>query len=216
MGQPRHLFRFFRSFQTNNNFTTNICEKCPSSIRCRDSNPRPSEPLDQGSRPKNIYVCEVVSLNPFRRHQMIDYQHLCLGIALLFEMPKIVEKEAWLANFLKFTFVVFFKAPEWGLGRCFLFSRSFTCSSSTTCPTSSSSYRLRSKGSRARALRWRLSGQRLRQVLGSNPAPVRYCSKQQKEFISEGTVYNWAVADSQLAERLLQSSAVRIQSLSLY
>ena len=39
------LFWFFRSFQTNNaNFTTNQCEKmskCPSSIQCWDSNPRP-------------------------------------------------------------------------------------------------------------------------------------------------------------------------------
>ena len=46
MGQPWPLFRFyFRSFHTN---TTTILQqiyvkKCPSSIRCRDSNPRPSE-----------------------------------------------------------------------------------------------------------------------------------------------------------------------------
>ena len=45
IGQPRPLFVYFQSFQTNiiTIFTTNICEKCPSSIRCRDSNPRPSE-----------------------------------------------------------------------------------------------------------------------------------------------------------------------------
>ena len=35
------LFSVFSNKQYN--FTTNICEKCPSSIRCRDSNPRPSE-----------------------------------------------------------------------------------------------------------------------------------------------------------------------------
>ena len=36
---------YFRSVQTNviTIFITNICEKCPSSIQCRDSNPRPSE-----------------------------------------------------------------------------------------------------------------------------------------------------------------------------
>ena len=47
MGQPRPLFRLFRSFQTNiiTIFTTKICEKskCPSSIRCWDSKPRPLE-----------------------------------------------------------------------------------------------------------------------------------------------------------------------------
>ena len=43
MVQPRPLFRLFWSFQTNiiTIFTTNICEKCPSSIWCQDSNPRP-------------------------------------------------------------------------------------------------------------------------------------------------------------------------------
>ena len=39
------FFVYFRSFQTNKqyNFATKYCEKCPSSIRCRDSNPRPLE-----------------------------------------------------------------------------------------------------------------------------------------------------------------------------
>ena len=42
MGQPRPLFRFFGPFkQTLQIFTTNVCEKCPSSIRCQ--NPQPSE-----------------------------------------------------------------------------------------------------------------------------------------------------------------------------
>ena len=44
MANPGLFFDNFQSFQTNNTiFTTNICEKCPSSIWCRDSNPRPSE-----------------------------------------------------------------------------------------------------------------------------------------------------------------------------
>ena len=44
MGQPRPLFCLFSVFSNKQyNFTTNICEKCPSSIRCRDSNPRPLE-----------------------------------------------------------------------------------------------------------------------------------------------------------------------------
>ena len=45
-GQPSLFSNYFRSFQTNNKiFTTNQCEKmsCPSSIRGRDSNPRPLE-----------------------------------------------------------------------------------------------------------------------------------------------------------------------------
>ena len=43
MGQPRPLFLFiFGLFkQTSLQFLQQICEKCPSSIRCRDSNPRP-------------------------------------------------------------------------------------------------------------------------------------------------------------------------------
>ena len=39
----RRLFYLFSSLQTNITiFTTNICKKCPSSIRCWDSNPQPS------------------------------------------------------------------------------------------------------------------------------------------------------------------------------
>ena len=44
MGHPRPLFVYFRPVQTNIAiFTTNICEECPASIWCCDSNPRPSE-----------------------------------------------------------------------------------------------------------------------------------------------------------------------------
>ena len=42
---PASFSVYFRSFQTNivTIFTTNKCEKCPSSIRCRDSNSQPSD-----------------------------------------------------------------------------------------------------------------------------------------------------------------------------
>ena len=41
---PGLFFVYFRSFQTNFTiFTTNKCEKCPSSIRRRESNPQPLE-----------------------------------------------------------------------------------------------------------------------------------------------------------------------------
>ena len=45
IGQPRQLFHLFLSFQRHiiTIFTTNKCEKCPSSIWCRDSNSRPLE-----------------------------------------------------------------------------------------------------------------------------------------------------------------------------
>ena len=45
MGHPRPLFHLFSSFKSNITiFTTNTCvRKCPSSIRCWDSNPPPSE-----------------------------------------------------------------------------------------------------------------------------------------------------------------------------
>ena len=60
------FYGLFWSFQTNSItfFTTNRCEKCPSSIQCWDSNPQPSEhesapiPLDQGFRPKPLFVWE--------------------------------------------------------------------------------------------------------------------------------------------------------------
>ena len=42
MANPSLFFIYFRSFQTNFTiFTTNKCEKCPSSIRHRESNTRP-------------------------------------------------------------------------------------------------------------------------------------------------------------------------------
>ena len=45
MGQPGLFFIYFRSFSNKHqyNFTTINVKKCPSSIRHRDSNPRPSE-----------------------------------------------------------------------------------------------------------------------------------------------------------------------------
>ena len=45
MDQPVLFFVYFRSFQTNiiTILTTNMCEKCPSSIWCRDLNLQPSE-----------------------------------------------------------------------------------------------------------------------------------------------------------------------------
>ena len=44
MDHPWPLFYLFSSFQTNVTiFTANICEKCPSSIWCCDSNPQSSE-----------------------------------------------------------------------------------------------------------------------------------------------------------------------------
>ena len=44
MGHPWPLFHLFLSFQTNITiFTTDLCEKCPSSIRCWDSNRQLSE-----------------------------------------------------------------------------------------------------------------------------------------------------------------------------
>ena len=44
MGHPRPLVVYFRLFkQTYQFFQQQKCEKCPSSIWCWDSNPRPSE-----------------------------------------------------------------------------------------------------------------------------------------------------------------------------
>ena len=44
MGHPRLFFVLFSCFQTNITiFTTNQCEKCPSSVGCWNSNPLPLE-----------------------------------------------------------------------------------------------------------------------------------------------------------------------------
>ena len=63
---PGLFFVYFWSFQTNNTiFTTNQCEKCPSSIRRWDSNPRPLErestPITTrpGLPPLMIIICFV-------------------------------------------------------------------------------------------------------------------------------------------------------------
>ena len=69
IGQPRQLFHLFLSFQRHiiTIFTTNKCEKCPSSIWCRDSNSRPLEhespPITTrpGLTPK-LYVNFVIKL----------------------------------------------------------------------------------------------------------------------------------------------------------
>ena len=61
MGHPRTLFRLFSSFQTNNTiFTRKLCEKCPSSIHCRDSNQLPSghESPSITNRPKLYFKPE--------------------------------------------------------------------------------------------------------------------------------------------------------------
>ena len=54
MGHPRPLFNLFLSSNKHYNFTTNKCEKCPSSLRCWDSSPRPLEyespPITTGPR----------------------------------------------------------------------------------------------------------------------------------------------------------------------
>ena len=70
MGNLGILFRLLSLFQTIITiFTTNKCEKCPSSICCRDSNSRPlaheSPPITTrpGSRPKiSILLANSVSL----------------------------------------------------------------------------------------------------------------------------------------------------------
>ena len=57
---PGLFFVSFWSFQTNITiFTTNICEKCPSSIWCRDLNPRPleCESLPITTRP-GLFCCK--------------------------------------------------------------------------------------------------------------------------------------------------------------
>ena len=60
---PGLFFVYFRSFETNiiTIFTTDQCEKmsCPSSIRCRDSNPRPSR-NHLTRAPAQLMVCGAV------------------------------------------------------------------------------------------------------------------------------------------------------------
>ena len=66
--KPGLLFVYFRYFQTNifKIFTTNKCEKCPSSIGCRDLNSQPSDykspPLTTrpGLPPKSICLQNII------------------------------------------------------------------------------------------------------------------------------------------------------------
>ena len=66
---PASFSVYFLSFQANITiFTTSICGKCPSSIWCWDSNPRPSEhestPLTNrpGLPPFNIYLWQSIPI----------------------------------------------------------------------------------------------------------------------------------------------------------
>ena len=87
MGQPGLFFVYFWSFQTNiiTIFTTNICEKCPSSILCRDSNPRPleCEPLPITTRPglpPNLKVLyrPVRSFKERERESVLPFTSSCI------------------------------------------------------------------------------------------------------------------------------------------
>ena len=62
MGQPRPLFRFFGLYKQTLKFLQQIyVKKCPSSIRCRDSNPRPLEykSLPMATRPYFLYSAKM-------------------------------------------------------------------------------------------------------------------------------------------------------------
>ena len=77
MGQPGLFFVYFRSYQTNFTiFTTNNCEKCPSSIRRRESNPRPlvRESLPLTTRPGLIFECWAIKkdMKEFEKHSNLN------------------------------------------------------------------------------------------------------------------------------------------------
>ena len=88
MGQPRPLFHLFSVFfkQTLQIFTTNICEKCPSSLRCRDSNPRPLErespPIATrpGLPPLDIWIVSGTNLNVAISNNIFPYLQGCLPL----------------------------------------------------------------------------------------------------------------------------------------
>ena len=86
MGLPRPLFYLFSSFQTQITiFTTNKCEKCPSSIQCQDLNSRPLEhdspPITTrpGLPPALLFICRK---RPFYQFSYSQCQN-CFGFALL-------------------------------------------------------------------------------------------------------------------------------------
>ena len=85
MGQPRPLFRLFSVFSNKHyNFYNKIYEKCPSSIQCRDSNPRPlkRESLPITTRP---------GLPPKRILGTMEKHH-CLAdlLFILFHLPALL------------------------------------------------------------------------------------------------------------------------------
>ena len=67
-----NLFVYFWPFQTNNAiFTTNKCEKCPSSIQCWYFNPRPPE---HESSPVTTRPFDIASFNELFTITFLDFQ----------------------------------------------------------------------------------------------------------------------------------------------
>ena len=117
MGQPRPLFHLFLVFSTNiTAFTTNKCEKCPSSIWRRESNPRPLEceslpittrpglppPLNSTCLRTILRQCEL-----FKTFKKLNVQGLCtqsrpLMICLPFTQSTVLGPE----NVLQYWFLV--------------------------------------------------------------------------------------------------------------
>ena len=121
---PMKFFKLFikngpslASFQTNITiFNDNYVIKCLSSIRCRDSNSRPAEPPNQGSRP--IKCSSFPPLNLLKSGQKIFSIpfDLSLGVGLLYFCWLIVSSEKWNATFYKYSL----------LGSLHLLPREFT------------------------------------------------------------------------------------------
>ena len=91
MGQPLPLFAYFRSFLNKQyNSTTNKCEKCQSSIRRWDSNPRPFEH-------KSSPITTIPGLPPKRL-----FLPLCVPIVHTVTSPIIANGNLYLMGFKYF------------------------------------------------------------------------------------------------------------------
>ena len=108
MGHPRPVLF---SIQTNTItiFTANLCEKCPSKVRCRDSNPWTSEhespPITTitGLPPnmKRVFLCNQV--NQFFFNQFSSSNNYYLSLAVRFWVAKYVNIErVWIKNGINF------------------------------------------------------------------------------------------------------------------
>ena len=93
MGYSRPLFRFKQTFLPI--FTANKCEKCPSSIRCWDSNPRPEEHKSPSITNRSSFPvsCRTPRLSPILLSKTVSLHEMdpMLGLDAVTKMQSLMK-----------------------------------------------------------------------------------------------------------------------------